>query len=162
MGKSTKQSAGILGYRQRDGQELQVLLVHPGGPFYAKKDEGYWGIPKGEYEPGEEPIEVAKREFFEETGNSPQFENLHLLEPVRIKSGKVITAWAAEIDLEQPFIESNLFEMEWPPRSGKRQMFPECDAADWFDLEMALIKINEGQKPFIYQLANLLKRDIKL
>jgi predicted NUDIX family NTP pyrophosphohydrolase len=112
-----KQSAGIIAYRFHQ-QQLQVLLVHPGGPFFVKKDAGAWSIPKGEFESPEDPLDVAKREFFEETGNEIKSDNFIPLASVKIKSGKVINAWAVAADFENCFIRSNLFEMEWPPKSG--------------------------------------------
>ena len=146
-----KLSAGILAYRFIE-KELQVLLVHPGGPFYKNKDKGVWSIPKGEYLQGDDPLEAAKREFTEETGNVITGESFIPLAPIKIKSGKIISAWAVQNDLEKCFINSNLFEMEWPPKSGKKQMFEEVDKAEWFALEVAKEKINGGQIALIEQL----------
>ena len=152
----SKQSAGILVFNIVNDQ-LMVLLVHPGGPFYAKKDEGVWSVPKGEYQVGEDPLSTALREFEEETGNKLPDTKYIELEPVKIKSGKVIIAWAVKAYFERAFIKSNLFELEWPPKSGKIQMFPEVDKADWFLIEEAKIKINRGQLPLLQQLEDILR-----
>jgi predicted NUDIX family NTP pyrophosphohydrolase len=144
-----KQSAGILLYRRKN-EQLEVLLVHPGGPFWAKKDWGAWSIPKGEYE-AEDPLSAAKREFEEETGFMVTGEALALGQQKQ-KGGKVIDAWAAEGDLDPEQLRSNTFEMEWPPKSGKRQRFPEIDRAAWLPLETAREKINPGQARFILEL----------
>ena len=138
-----KQSAGILLYRKNDAQ-LQVFLVHPGGPFFKNKDLGSWSVPKGEFLDDEDPLIAAKREFVEETGQSIDG-NFIPLNPVTLKSGKVVYAWAVEGDIDDKTIFSNLFEMEWPPKSGKKQSFPEIDRAAWFDIETAKLKINAGQ-----------------
>lgn len=151
-----KQSAGILAFRHTIENGLQVLLVHPGGPYFAKKDEGVWSIPKGEWAPGEDALSVAQREFEEETGNMLTDGEFIALSPVKIKSGKVISAWAIEQDFTTCYIRSNHFEMQWPPRSGKMQSFPEVDKAEWFDVTSALLKIHMGQKPFIHELTQLL------
>ena len=143
-----KKSAGLVVYHYFDNI-LKVLLVHPGGPFFINKDAGVWSIPKGEYEDGEDPLSVAKREFNEETGNVIMSDNLIELTPVKIKSGKVIHAWAVPGYFEQPFISSNLFSMEWPPRSGKQQLFYETDGAAYFTIEEAKEKITPGQLPFL-------------
>jgi predicted NUDIX family NTP pyrophosphohydrolase len=150
-----KRSAGILAYRFYQ-QQLQVLLVHPGGPFYIKKDEGVWSIPKGEYIETEDALTVAKREFTEETGNIINQAKFIELSPVQLKSGKIISAWSVEADFEQPFISSNTFEMEWPPKSGKFQSFPETDKAEWFSISNAEKKIHPAQLPLIKQLEQLL------
>jgi predicted NUDIX family NTP pyrophosphohydrolase len=141
-----KRSAGLLVYRLNNEGELEVLLVHPGGPFFAKKDEGVWSIPKGEYEEGEDPLAVALREFNEETGNNITAETFIELPNVKLSSGKIISSWAVEQDFDTPFISSNLFEMEWPPRSGKKQSFPETDKAEWFSIPSALCKIFPSQQ----------------
>jgi predicted NUDIX family NTP pyrophosphohydrolase len=151
-----KKSAGLLLYRINNNVP-EVLLVHPGGPFFRNKDEGVWSIPKGEYNDDEDPLTVAIREFTEETGNVITATSFQQLAFVKLSSGKIITAWAVEQDLEQPFISSNLFEMEWPPRSGKQQSFPETDNAAWFDLETAMKKMYPSQHPFIAELKQLLK-----
>ncbi len=145
-----KQSAGILLFRFNAGI-LQVLLVHPGGPFFKNKDQGVWSIPKGEFNKSEQALDAAKREFREETG----FEvagNFFELRPVVLKSGKKIFAWALEGDLDPAKILSNFFEMEWPPHSGIKQSFPEIDKAEWFGIETAKVKINEGQLGLLEQL----------
>ena len=128
-----------------------MFLVHPGGPFWAKKDEGAWSIPKGEYEAGEEPLAAAVREFEEETGSRIEGEFLPL-EPVVLASGKQVVAWAVEGDLDAGAIRSNTFSMEWPPRSGRQRQFPEVDRAGWFTLDEARRRINPGQRPLIDQL----------
>src|SRR5215216_3784299 len=130
-----KHSAGVLLYRKLNN-ELQVFLVHPGGPFWKNKDEGAWSVPKGEYEESEDPLEAAKREFYEETGHYIDG-RFTALAPVRLKSGKIIHAWAVEGDVDHHQIKSNLFEMEWPPKSGKTQAFAEVDRAGWFTVEEA-------------------------
>ncbi len=150
-----KKSAGILAYRFHQ-QELQVLLVHPGGPFYAKKDAGVWSIPKGEYEENEDPLSVARKEFEEETGNTIGGNNLRALTPVTLKSGKVITAWAIETNFDNCFIRSNHFEMEWPPKSGRMQSFPEVDKAEWTGIAAAKTRIHPGQLPLLQELTQLI------
>ena len=148
---STKKlSAGILLYR-RQKSDVNVFLVHPGGPFWAKKDEGAWSIPKGEYEVGEDPLAVAKREFQEETG----FEISGLFRPLtalKQPSGKIISAWAVEGDIDPTTLTSNTFTLEWPPKSGKIREFPEVDRGDWFDLPTARMKLLAGQRAFVDQL----------
>ena len=147
-----KQSAGILLYRSPPARE--VLLVHPGGPFWAKKDAGAWSIPKGEYEEGDDPRAAALREFEEELGSAlPAGTELVELGTVKLKSGKRITAFAAEGDLDAETISSNTFEMEWPPRSGRMQAFPEVDRAGWFSIEEAREKLNPAQAEFLVRLA---------
>src|SRR6476660_8293536 len=153
-----KRSAGLLIYRYNTKNEIEVLLVHPGGPFFAKKDVGVWSIPKGEYEDGEDALEVSKRELEEETGNTINNGKFVQLKPVIIKSGKQITAWAVEGDFEKCFICSNNFEMEWPPKSGKRKSFPEIDKADWFSIKSAKEKINQGQMSLLDELVEMLKK----
>lgn len=145
-----KTSAGILLYRQHR-ERLEVFLVHPGGPFWAKKDLGAWSLPKGEFEPGEDPLDAAKREFTEETG-FPIDGEFRALTPLRQPSGKTIYAWAVEGDCDPAELRSNTFEMEWPPKSGQRSAFPEVDRADWFSLEEARKRIIAGQAPFLDQL----------
>jgi predicted NUDIX family NTP pyrophosphohydrolase len=151
-----KRSAGMLMYRSSDSG-LELLLVHPGGPFWAKKDLGAWSIPKGEYEAGEDPLACAKREFAEELGGSPpQGPVLELGELVQ-PSRKVITAFGVEGDFDPATLNSNCFEMEWPPKSGRRQSFPEIDRAAWFAPAAARDKIQPGQSPFIDRLLVQLK-----
>lgn len=145
-------SAGILAYRKR--REMEVLLVHPGGPFWRNKDLGAWSIPKGEYAEGEDPDTAARREFAEELGLELSMPLIPLGQ-VRQRGGKIVTAFAAEFDLDVRSIRSNTFEMEWPPRSGKRQTFPEVDRAEWFTLEVAYDKINAGQRPLLERLAQV-------
>jgi predicted NUDIX family NTP pyrophosphohydrolase len=145
-----KQSAGILLYRQRAGG-LEVFLVHPGGPFWARKDAGAWSIPKGEYSPDEEPLPAARREFAEETGARPEGPFLRL-QPVRQRGGKVIVAWAAEGDLDPARLRSNTFEMEWPPRSGRTAEFPEVDRGEWFSVPAALERVNPAQRNLLCEL----------
>ena len=144
------QSAGILLYRKINNQ-LQIFLVHPGGPFFKNKELGAWSIPKGEFPEGEEPLLAAKREFEEETGQAIDG-NFIPLNPVKLKSGKKVYAWAVEGDINHETIFSNLFEMEWPPKSGKKQSFPEIDRAGWFGVGEAKLKINIAQAAFIEEL----------
>jgi predicted NUDIX family NTP pyrophosphohydrolase len=144
-----KKSAGILVFRFVK-LKLEVLLVHPGGPFWAKKDLGVWSIPKGEFT-DEDPLTAAKREFLEETGYTISG-NFIPLTPVKQKSGKVIYAWAVKGDLDIATVKSNLFEMEWPPKSGRKQFFPEVDKAGWFTIKEAKVKAVTGQLPFIEEL----------
>ena len=152
-----KRSAGVLLFR-RVGSEIEVLLAHPGGPFWKNKDEGAWSIPKGEYADNEDPLAAAKREFAEETGLTPSGDFVPLGE-IRQPGGKVVTAWALEEDLEESFhpaqLHSNTFSMVWPPRSGKLQEFPEIDRAEWFPLDVAQRKILRGQAEFLNRLAQL-------
>jgi predicted NUDIX family NTP pyrophosphohydrolase len=146
-------SAGVLAYRSKDGR-LEVLLVHPGGPFWANKDEGAWSIPKGEFGAGEEPKAVARREFAEELGAALEAP-LRPLGEIHQRGGKIVEAFAAELDLNVDAITSNTFDIEWPPRSGKRQRFPEVDRAAWFDLATAREKINPAQRDFLDRLEAL-------
>jgi len=145
-----KQSAGLLIYRERQGQ-LEVLLVHPGGPFWKNKDAGAWTIPKGELRPEENPFEAAKREFQEELGFTPSGSFIPL-SPVKQKAGKIIHAWAAQADWDPKELKSNSFTLEWPPRSGKTQEFPEIDRAAYFEAETAETKINRGQIALLTEL----------
>ncbi len=137
-------------YRIKNGT-LQVLLAHPGGPLFKKKDEGAWTIPKGEIEPGEDLFEAAKREFEEETGITPTGP-FAALTPVKQKEGKVVHAWAFQYDCDPSAIVSNKFTMEWPPRSGRQMEFPEIDRADFFDVVAASRKINAAQLSFVQEL----------
>ncbi|MHB1931219.1 MAG: NUDIX domain-containing protein, partial [Acidimicrobiales bacterium] len=147
-----KASAGLLLYRLRPPGEVEVLLVHPGGPAWAKRDIGAWSVPKGELDPGEDPAAAAEREFAEELGTaSPTGRRLDLGQ-VTQASGKVVTAWAAEGDLDTSAVVSNLFEMEWPPRSGRRASFPEVDRAEWFTLDEARRQINPAQEVLLDRL----------
>ena len=148
-------SAGILLYRIA-GAEPEVLLVHPGGPFWAKKDLGAWSIPKGEYGDGEDARACALREFEEELGSPPPGEVLAELGEVTQRNRKVVTAWALEGDLDPEAIQSNTFTLEWPPRSGREQAFPEVDRAAWFTLAEAGERINPAQAAFLDRLAERL------
>lgn len=145
-----KKSAGILLYRFHNNLP-EVLLVHPGGPFWAKKDLGAWSIPKGEIEADENPLDAAKREVKEETGITVQGDFIELT-PVKQKSGKVIYVWAVQGNFNLEEIQSNTFEIEWPPKSGKKKAFPEIDKAAWFTMDVAKKKIIEGQVPLIKEL----------
>ncbi len=149
-----KRSAGLLLYRGAPGR-LEVLLVHPGGPFWAKKDAGAWSIPKGEIDAGEEPLTAARREFEEETGVAPPDGEAVALEPRRQAGGKLVMAWAVRGDLDPALIRSGTFSLEWPPRSGRQQEFPEVDRAGWFTLEQAREKILSGQVPFLDELVRV-------
>lgn len=146
-----KKSAGLLLYRFQN-QSLEVLLVHPGGPFWKNKDWGAWSIPKGEIEENEELLKAAARETKEETGISVDINNPIPLKPVKQKSGKIIYAWAKEANFEIEEIKSNFFEMEWPPKSGKKAFFPEVDKAAWLNLDDAEKKIVSGQLPLLREL----------
>jgi predicted NUDIX family NTP pyrophosphohydrolase len=145
-----KQSAGLLLFRD-SGNHTQVLLGHPGGPFWSRKDQGAWTIPKGLVAPGESPLSTAQREFEEETGHCATGSAISL-GSARQPGGKVVHIWAVESDWNPTNLKSNLFEMEWPPRSGRLQTFPEIDRADWFDIAEARIKIIKGQAVFIDRL----------
>jgi predicted NUDIX family NTP pyrophosphohydrolase len=151
-------SAGLLMYRIKDGV-LQVLLAHPGGPFYRNKDSGAWSIPKGEPDPDEELLVTARREFEEETGVKP-IGRFVPLRPIKQKGGKIVHAWAFEGDCDPAAIESNTFLMEWPPKSGRQVEFPEIDRAAFFDLGMARRKIKAGQDALIDELEAILATGI--
>ncbi|MGN6275826.1 MAG: NUDIX domain-containing protein [Solirubrobacterales bacterium] len=157
---ATPRSAGILLFR-RDGGEVRFLLVHPGGPFWTKKDAGAWTIPKGGIEDEEEPRAGAIRELEEELGAAPALDPEELIELGRVKqkAGKVVEAWAAEGEFDPAALASNTFAMEWPPRSGKRQEFPEVDRAEWFGLEAAREKILPAQAEFLDRLVEHLSRN---
>lgn len=148
-----KLSAGLLLFRRKGGH-LEVLLVHPGGPFFKNKDQGAWSIPKGESQSGEEPLQAALREFEEETGLKPQGTPL-ALGSVRQPGGKIIHAWAIEGDCDASRIRSNTFCLEWPPKSGQLREFPEVDRAGWFRLEEARKKLLSGQRPLLDRLEEL-------
>lgn len=145
----SKKSAGILLYRTSN-KKLEVFLVHPGGPFWKNKDEGAWSIPKGEFDE-EKPLDAAIREMKEETGVVLKADFIELT-PVKQKSGKLVYAFAKEYDLDPSQIKSNEFEMEWPPKSGKKKMFPEIDKAEWFDVKTAKEKIIAAQSTLIDEL----------
>jgi predicted NUDIX family NTP pyrophosphohydrolase len=147
-----KRSAGLLLFKHESG-ELRVFLIHPGGPFWQKRDLGSWSIPKGEYAQGEDARAVALREFEEETGVTPPTGDLLALGEVRQAGGKIVTAWAIEGDIDPEKIVSNTFETVWPPKSGRRETFPEIDRAGWFTLAEAREKILDGQRPFLERLA---------
>jgi predicted NUDIX family NTP pyrophosphohydrolase len=155
----SKKSAGILLYRTT-AKVLEVFLVHPGGPFWKNKDDGAWSIPKGEFDDGEKPLDAAIREMKEETGVILKGDFIELT-PVKQKSGKLVYAFAKEYDLDPSQIKSNEFEMEWPPKSGKKKMFPEIDKAEWFDIKMAKEKILEAQWALVEELkANLKNKEL--
>lgn len=142
-------------YRRTTGSAIEVLLAHPGGPYWSRKDAGAWTLPKGDVEDGEDALACAMREFREETGCAPAGPFAPLGE-VRQKSGKRVSAWAFEGDLDPALLESNLFEMEWPPRSGQLRQFPEVDRVEWFDPQAAQTKLLPAQLPFIERLAQAL------
>jgi predicted NUDIX family NTP pyrophosphohydrolase len=150
-----KRSAGLLMFR-RLGVEIEVLLMHPGGPFWAKKDNGAWSIPKGEYAEGEEALAVAKREFEEETGARPQGEFLPLGDVVQA-GRKIVTAWGLESDFDPATLVSNRFELEWPPKSGRKASFPEVDRAQWFSPAEAQQKILPAQRELISRLMDAIR-----
>ena len=151
-----KRSAGLLVYRRVEG-EPEMLLVHPGGPYWARKDDGAWSIPKGEYEPGEDPLGVASREFREELGTDPpDLGSPIFLGELRQPSGKIVSAWAVHGDVDVSDVHSNKFTMEWPPSSGRTAEFPEVDRAGWFGLDEARRKLLRGQLGFIDRLSELL------
>ena len=150
----SRRSAGILLFRRRGA--IEVLLAHPGGPFWARRDAGAWTLPKGEIDAGEDPLAAARREFREETGADAAGTALPLA-PLRQKSGKTIVAWAVEGDLDPASLVSNLFSMEWPPGSGKLAEFPEVDRVEWFGIDAARAKIHPGQAPFLDELVARLR-----
>jgi predicted NUDIX family NTP pyrophosphohydrolase len=151
---ATKQSAGILLYRLNK-KTLEVLLVHPGGPFWKNKDAGAWSIPKGEFTEEEDALDAAKREFEEETGMTINGKFIPLT-PIKQKGHKQVYAWALEGDIDAEKVKSNFFEMEWPPKSGKKQQFPEVDRAAWFDIATAKEKINASQAALVDELIGIL------
>ena len=154
MSRRSQISAGLLAFRRSDG--LEVLLAHPGGPFWTKKDDGAWTIPKGLADTDVDALSAARREFTEETGFTAAGEMLPL-KAVRQRSGKTVIAWAVEADFDLAKFSSNEFEMEWPPRSGRRKSFPEIDRLAWFDYDTALQKIIAYQKPFLLQLRSTIE-----
>jgi predicted NUDIX family NTP pyrophosphohydrolase len=156
--KSGRTSAGILLWRSHKGR-LEVLLAHPGGPFWVKKDIGHWTIPKGEVEPGEEFVAVARREFAEETGHQVPNHPLIDLGQITQKSGKLVLGWGVQGDLDPATATSNTYDMEWPPRSGALQTFPEIDRVAWFELDEARGRLKAAQVPFLDRLQAALARD---
>lgn len=157
----SKLSAGILLYR-REEEEVKVMLVHPGGPFWAKKDDGAWSVPKGEIDVDEDMLDAARREFAEETGSELPAGELIDLGEVRISTGKIIHAWAMEHDFDVTTLKSNIFEMAWPPKSGQTQTFPEIDKAAWFAIAEAPAKLHTGQAVFVERLAERLGVNLSL
>lgn len=155
----SKHSAGILLFRFRN-EKLEVMLVHPGGPFWAKKDNGAWSIPKGLFEENEKPMDAAKREFKEETGFEVDGEFIELGE-LKQPSKKIVRAWALEKDLDEAKVMSNTFTLEWPRNSGRVQEYPEIDKAGWFDIEQAKKKILKGQIGFIDKLVEIINYVLK-
>lgn len=149
-------SAGIALFRRR-GDGIEVLLVHPGGPYWKNKDDGAWSFPKGEIAEGEEPLAVARRELLEETGGDP-YGVFHPLGSVKQAGGKMVHLWAAEGDCDAAAITSNSFRMEWPPKSGRLREFPEVDRAAWFTPDDARRKLLAGQRPFVDRLLELVQR----
>lgn len=140
----------------RRGEVIEVFLVHPGGPFWAKKDDGSWSLPKGEYEPDEDPLHAARREFREETGFSAEG-HFYALAAVKVGKGKIVEAWYFEGDADPNALRSNTFSLEWPPRSGNIQDFPEVDRGAWFELPEARAKVVKGQLPFLDELEQRLQ-----
>jgi predicted NUDIX family NTP pyrophosphohydrolase len=157
---AAKHSAGVLLFRRRGGDGVEFLLVHPGGPFWRRKDGGAWTIPKGQIEDEEEPRACAIRELEEELGPAAELDPEQLIElgSIRQRAGKVVDAWAAEAEFDPAALDSNTFEMEWPPRSGEQQEFPEVDRAEWFDLERAREKILPAQAELLNRLVDLLAK----
>jgi predicted NUDIX family NTP pyrophosphohydrolase len=161
-----KKSAGLLLFRYASSApgHIEVLLAHPGGPYWARKDDGAWSIPKGEMSDDEEPLTAAKREFEEEMGH-PAEGSFLALEPLKQPSGKLVLAWAVRADFDPSALASNTFSMEWPPKSGRQEQFPEIDRAAWFRIEVAKQKILTGQAPFLDQLLDkvpAIKQDTRL
>ena len=152
----TRRSAGLLLYRKVAGG-IEVLLAHPGGPLWAKRDEGAWTVPKGEIEAGERPVDVARREFAEETGHPPPDGELRPLGEVQQKSGKVVVAWALRGDLDAGTAQSNTFPLEWPPGSGNWKDVPEIDRFEWFAPDEARRRLNPAQTPFVDRLEKVLE-----
>lgn len=154
MGK--RKSAGILLYRIQN-KELQFFLIHHGGPFWKNKDAGAWSIPKGEYDDNEQPLTAARREFEEETGSAINGDFIALT-PIVQKAGKEVSAWAVAGDIDATTIKSNMYKIEWPPKSGRYQQYPEVDKAGWFNMDEALQKINAAQVAFINELSKILSQ----
>jgi predicted NUDIX family NTP pyrophosphohydrolase len=152
-----KKSAGLLLYRRREATGTEVLLAHPGGPFWRNKDDGAWTIPKGEFTDDEDPLMAAKREFQEETGSAAPSGEYIPLKPIKQKNGKLVHAWAVEGDFDPTTLRSNTCEIEWPPKSGRRLAVPEVDRAEWFAPEVARRKILTAQAALIDELLTILK-----
>ena len=150
-----RRSAGILLFRRAESQ-VEVLIGHMGGPFWARKDTGGWSVPKGEYQPDETPEHAARREFEEELGLPAPDGEWHPLGEARMSGGKIVTLWAIEADLDTAKVTLGTFEMEWPPGSGRLKQFPELDKVGWFELEQARDKLVKGQRTFLDRLAELL------
>jgi predicted NUDIX family NTP pyrophosphohydrolase len=148
---ASKRSSGLLLYR-RNGAGVEVLLAHPGGPFWLHRDEGAWSIPKGEVESGEQELDVARREFHEETGHRPPANECLSLGETRLKSGKYVVGWACEGDLDPAAVVSNTATVEWPPRSGRQMTIPEVDRVEWFEPEEARRRLNPAQAVFVDRL----------
>ncbi|MCL6550418.1 MAG: NUDIX domain-containing protein [Acidothermus cellulolyticus] len=155
---TAKRSAGIVAYRRTPGGGVEVLLVHPGGPFWSRRDHHVWSIPKGEYADGEDPKLAAAREFLEEVGQSVSVDRAVDLGEIRQRGGKVVRAWAVECDLDVTTVHSNTFRLEWPPGSGQLREFPEIDRAAWFSPETARDKIVPEQFAFLDRLLDVLSR----
>jgi predicted NUDIX family NTP pyrophosphohydrolase len=155
-------SAGLLPYRFGVGRVLEMLIVHPGGPFWAKKDDGSWSVAKGEYESGEDPMDAAAREFAEELGVAPPEGPLIDLGEIKQSGGKLVRVWAVEGDVAVEVIESNRFELEWPPRSGETRTFPEIDRAEWVSAATARRKLLKGQASFVDRLVAQLEQSGKI
>ncbi len=153
-----KTSAGLMVYRIREGR-LEIFLVHPGGPFWARKDAGAWSIPKGEFIDPEDPLAAARREFQEETGHEIEGSFLPL-EPIQQAGGKTVHAWAVQGDIDPERIRSNTFTMEWPKGSGRQKEFPEVDRAAWFEIEEARRRILPGQAGFLDELLELIRKSL--
>lgn len=153
-----KKSAGLLLYRHKEDHSIEVLLVHPGGPFWRNKDDGAWTLPKGEFGDDEEPLAAAKREFREETGADAPDGNFLSLKPIKQKNGKIVHAWAIEGDFDPGSLRSNLFQQEWPPKSGRMRQFPEVDRAAWFSPLVAKRKMLSGQGALVDELVTLVVR----
>lgn len=152
----TRRSAGLLLHRRADDGTVQVLLAHMGGPFWSRKDDGAWSVPKGEVDPGEEPLAAARREFVEELGVDVPDGDVRALGEVRQSGGKVVQVWALEADLDVGLVVPGTFALEWPPRSGRIQEFPEVDRAEWLGVEAARVKLVKGQRVFLDRLLTAL------
>jgi predicted NUDIX family NTP pyrophosphohydrolase len=152
-----KKSAGLLLYRRSETSGIEVLLVHPGGPFWRNKDDGAWTIPKGEFDDDEDPLIAAKREFEEETGATPPDGEYIGLKPIKQKNGKLVHAWAVPGDFDPASLRSNTFELEWPPKSGRTQRVPEVDRAEWFAPDVAKQRIISAQSALIDELLTIVR-----